>query len=57
MMPHGEKEEKRWGGEDRVGMDKGREREREQLAREQVGIERRLATLHCLGNDINILLL
>lgn len=27
MMPQGEKEEKRWGGEDRVGMDKGRERE------------------------------
>lgn len=54
-MPQGEKKEKRWGGEDGVGMDKGRERE--QLAREQVGIERRLATLHCLGNDINILLL
>lgn len=28
MMPQGEKEERKWGGEDRDGMDKGRERER-----------------------------
>lgn len=45
----------------KTGMDKGiwrKKRGRESgLALEQVRIERRLATLHCLGNDINILLL